>query len=439
MVDNSVVGGQTIAAGTGGIDGSDAVIAGGAGGVPDQQQRRDQDPLLHAELRRLQPRRVATRRPRRTSTAAPTTARPSPPRSGAAGAMDAKNIVEGAVVYDGDLGGVGILASVVGLYGELKNDAEDGVRRRQVVGRPGRCQRSTCSASSSPAASAPTMSATTQRNFFTAGIGAALGPVNTSITYGQIFDANSDFEEATGHRRLGLQSGVLGRYRAGAGPGAGGRRGQVRQRRHAATPAPATRAGRRSAGSPSRSEPRLLQCGTGGGVPPPLSFDCRMPGGGGQSVCCRMHLVFAQCVDAIYGVMTVAYALMPIASGSARRPCGVLLALTRCWRAVDVAALELVPGGYGAGPAADLGVAPATNSDRSLVRRGCRPVRPGHGLHAPRRHWLLVRVGQGRRAWLGAALRSERERQPAARAAAEQGFGASRDTLRARSIRLGRA
>ena len=74
VVDNSVVGGQTIAAGTGGIDGSDAVIIGGAGGVPDQQQRRDQDPLLHAELRRLQPRRVATRRPSRTSTAAPTTA-----------------------------------------------------------------------------------------------------------------------------------------------------------------------------------------------------------------------------------------------------------------------------------------------------------------------------------------------------------------------------
>ena len=83
VVDNSVVGGQTIAAGTGGIDGSDAVICRGAGGVPDQHQRRDQDPLLHAELRRLQPRRVATRRPRRTSTAAPTTAISSPRKDGA--------------------------------------------------------------------------------------------------------------------------------------------------------------------------------------------------------------------------------------------------------------------------------------------------------------------------------------------------------------------
>ena len=97
VVDNSVVGGQTIAAGTGGIDGSDAVIIGGAGGVPDQHQRRDQDPLLHAELRRLQPRRVATRRRRRTSTAAPTTAglRQQEWRPGLGG-MDAKNIVEGA-------------------------------------------------------------------------------------------------------------------------------------------------------------------------------------------------------------------------------------------------------------------------------------------------------------------------------------------------------
>ncbi len=59
VVDNSVVGGQTIAAGTGGIDGSDAVDRRGAAGVPDQHQRRDQGPLLHAELRRPQPRRVS--------------------------------------------------------------------------------------------------------------------------------------------------------------------------------------------------------------------------------------------------------------------------------------------------------------------------------------------------------------------------------------------
>ena len=38
----------------------------------------------------------------------------------------------------------------------------------------------------------------TTRQFFTAGIAAALGPVNASVTYGQIFHTNQDFKEATG-------------------------------------------------------------------------------------------------------------------------------------------------------------------------------------------------------------------------------------------------
>ena len=39
--------------------------------------------------------------------------------------MEGQNVVEGGLVYDGEFGGFGFLASVVGLYGELKNDAED--------------------------------------------------------------------------------------------------------------------------------------------------------------------------------------------------------------------------------------------------------------------------------------------------------------------------
>ena len=92
---------------------------------------------------------------------------------------------------------MGILASVVGLYGELKNDAEDlfgddkwwGIQTGANVdlfgfklgGSVGHDE-----------------VGETQRDFFTAGIGATLGPVNTSITYGQIFNTNSDFDEATG-------------------------------------------------------------------------------------------------------------------------------------------------------------------------------------------------------------------------------------------------
>ena len=38
----------------------------------------------------------------------------------------------------------------------------------------------------------------TKRNFANIGAAAALGPVNTSIGYGFIFDANNDFTESTG-------------------------------------------------------------------------------------------------------------------------------------------------------------------------------------------------------------------------------------------------
>jgi outer membrane protein OmpU len=195
VVDNSTVGANTLAAGTGGIDGSDAVIA----AVPvvflfnsnDATKARYYTPSFGG-----------------FSLGVSYTPTQENLNSGAnngqffankAGdlAMDAQNIVEGAAVYDGDFGGVGVLASVVGLYGELKNDAEElfdddkwwgvqagvnvdlwGFKLGGAVGRdePGG----------------------TSRDFFNAGIGVSLGPVNTSLTYGQIYNTNSDFDEATG-------------------------------------------------------------------------------------------------------------------------------------------------------------------------------------------------------------------------------------------------
>ena len=136
VVDNSVVGGQTIAAGTGGIDGSDC---GRSPAAPTACSR----PTPTTRPRSATTRRAsaasasasATRRPRRTFDSGANNGQFFASKDGAF-AMEAENIVEGALVYDGDLGGVGVLASVVGLYGELKNDAEDTVRRRQVVGRP---------------------------------------------------------------------------------------------------------------------------------------------------------------------------------------------------------------------------------------------------------------------------------------------------------------
>ena len=181
----------------------------GAGGVLGQHQRRDQDPLLHAELRRLQPRRSPTRRPRRTSTAAPTTASSSPTRT-APWPWTARTLSRVPSVYDGEFGGVGVLASVVGLYGELKNDAEDtfgddkwwGVQTGANVdlfgfklgGSVGHDE-----------------VGETQRDFFTAGIGAGFRP-GEHLDHLRP-DLQHQLRLRRGHRdrRLGLQPGVLGR------------------------------------------------------------------------------------------------------------------------------------------------------------------------------------------------------------------------------------
>ena len=43
------------------------------------------------------------------------------------------------------------------------------------------------------------MSASCRHDFITAGIGATLGPVNASVTYAYIWDANSDFRGREGY------------------------------------------------------------------------------------------------------------------------------------------------------------------------------------------------------------------------------------------------
>ena len=262
-----------------------------------QHQRRDQDPLLHAELRRLQPRRVATRRPSRTSTAAPTTARPSPPRMAARSAAAWMRRTSSRVPWSmtAIFGGVG----VPGLGGRPLRRAEE--RRRATAfdddewwGVQGGAALDLFGFKLAGSVGHDKLG-DAQRDFFTAGIGAALGPVNTSLTYGQIFDANSDFEEATRHRRLGLQPGALGRCRAGAGPGAGRRRGLVRQRR---------RRGRHRLGDdgwagrrpprPSLSEPRILHRDGRRASPAARFRRCRRCTDGSGHGVAAMHLAFAR-------------------------------------------------------------------------------------------------------------------------------------------------
>ena len=132
VVDNSIIGGQTIAAGTGGIDGSSFVVAGiaGEGVFPTETDDSTKiryytpsfggfslgvsyTPTVETDRQRLQQRRLHREQERPV-------------------AMEGENIVEGGLVYDGDFGGVGIKASIVGQYGSAEERRRGRFRRRRL-------------------------------------------------------------------------------------------------------------------------------------------------------------------------------------------------------------------------------------------------------------------------------------------------------------------
>jgi hypothetical protein len=78
--------------------------------------------------------------------------------------MEGENVFEGGLIYDGELGGVGVEASVVGLYGKLKNGGEDD-SAAPIGGAFSLASPSICLVSSSPATSRRRRSATRSRSF----------------------------------------------------------------------------------------------------------------------------------------------------------------------------------------------------------------------------------------------------------------------------------
>ena len=200
VVDNSTVGANTIAAGTGGIDGSDAVIA--AAPVVFLTNTNDATKI-----------RYYTPSFGGFSLGASYTPTQQTIGSGANNgqafgfkdgdlAMEGENVFEGAAVYDGDFGGVGVLASVVGLYGKLKNGADapigdGGFGSDSWWGVQGGVNVDLFGFKIGGAVGEDNVG-DTRRDFFNVGVAAALGPVNTSVTFGKIFDANDDFNEASG-------------------------------------------------------------------------------------------------------------------------------------------------------------------------------------------------------------------------------------------------
>ena len=198
VVDNSIIGGQTIAAGTGGIDGSTFVVANIAGEGVFPTETSDQTKIRYYT-------------PSFGGFSAGVSYTPTSQvvdgsgfngdfiaNKGGANAMDGENTVEGGLVYDGDLGGVGIKASVVGLYGSLKNDAEVALGDDNYWNVTGGAAIDLYGFKLAGSVGTNTLGNLDHR-FATAGIGYGFGPVNTSITAAYIFDSNNDFSTANGY------------------------------------------------------------------------------------------------------------------------------------------------------------------------------------------------------------------------------------------------
>ena len=148
-----------------------------------QHRRRHQDPLLHARRSAASRWRPATRRTRRDFGSGGVNG-----DSLALTDVEVGDVVDGGLIYEGDLGGLGLTASIVGEYGEVKDsDAFGGgddlwgyfagaaaeVFGLSVAGGYGN-----------------ESIGRVDREWFNAGVGAALGPANFSVTYGQIIDSD---------------------------------------------------------------------------------------------------------------------------------------------------------------------------------------------------------------------------------------------------------
>lgn len=171
VTDNSKVGGQTIAAGTGGIDGSivDAIAANviGPTNSGDSTKVRYYTPSFGGFSLGVS----------------------YSPNAGGGSSIarsdaETQDFIEGAAVYDGSFGGVDLLASLVGGTCRIE-DGEDNCHT--VMGGAA----ITLWGFKIAAGYGSEHIRRTGRDWANAGIGFSFGPVNTSLTYGTVIDGES--------------------------------------------------------------------------------------------------------------------------------------------------------------------------------------------------------------------------------------------------------
>ena len=184
VADNSAIGAQTIAAGTGGIDGSviDAVAIGVV--FPTNSQDSTKIRYYTPSFGGFQVGVSYTPNQLNLDSGGGNGDLLAPTN------VDITNLVEGALVYDGEFGGFGLQASLVGGIAEVADESDDsglggddfqtimaGVATEvfgfKVAGSYGTEE-----------------TGALERDWFTAGVGYGIGPVNTSVTYGQVIDSD---------------------------------------------------------------------------------------------------------------------------------------------------------------------------------------------------------------------------------------------------------
>lgn len=199
IVENSIVGGQTLAAGTGGIDGSDYVILPVVGSAvyptltDDATKIEYYSPSLGGFSLGL------SYTPTQSVVDSDDNNGQFIANKNGDAAMEGQNIVEAGLIYDGELDeDVTLTTSLVGLYGKLRNGGEEAFGDSNWWS-------ATYGANLDfsglqVAASVGTDHLGDQKHeFMTAGIGYEYGPLSTSVTYAWIWNSNDDFSEGNGY------------------------------------------------------------------------------------------------------------------------------------------------------------------------------------------------------------------------------------------------
>ena len=195
VLDNSLVGAQTIAAGTGGIDGS--VIDTIATGIIKPANTDDATKIRYytPSFGGLQL-AVSYTPNQNTVNSGAGNGDTLASKGGGGGAGDqAKNIVEGGVIYTGDFAGFGVNASLVGLYGKLTNQGQaafssPGGNNDNWYGYLAGADVDVFGFKLAGSYWQDRVGETKKKGF-TAGVGAALGPATVSVTYAQLISSDN--------------------------------------------------------------------------------------------------------------------------------------------------------------------------------------------------------------------------------------------------------